>query len=188
MKEKSEKEVEKEYFIEYLEELLKSDNRGALSALRRGLSAPPGTVPYTYPYVIPYLPEDVPPDSKRAIPYFLVASLFALYFTGKGKEQISSKEVFNLGVAFRKAKGETSKEDSIDSRFTALLNSHYDDLPNHLRHAVSFLRSKEIPLNWNELLSHIKNWNHPDRWVQKKLARGFWGEISPDKNVKTESH
>ncbi|RLC41268.1 MAG: type I-E CRISPR-associated protein Cse2/CasB [Candidatus Coatesbacteria bacterium] len=197
-----EEEREEIWFINYLKSLVEDERkRGALAALRRGISGPPGTVPDTYPYVVPNLPTQISPDSRYAIPYFLVASLFALYFTGKGREQLKSEEEYNLGRAFRlaeeedkkqsdkpekKGKDDKDKGSSTERRFVALLNAHYDDLHNHLRHAISYLRSKDIPIDWQKLLKHIVNWNHPDRWVQKELAKGFWGYYEEKKGDESE--
>jgi len=192
-----EKESKEVSFICYLESLLEDENRAALAALRRGLSGPPGTVPDTFPYIVPFLPKDIEADSPRAMPYFIIASLFALYFSGKGKE-LSNVKGHNIGRAFlqakideAKAKGKTEKdiekETSIDSRFVALLNAHYDDLSYHLRYAISFLKSREIPLDWHKLFKHLCHWSHPNRWVQKELAKGFWGHYKlEEETVKTE--
>lgn len=187
-------ESKKVGFVRYLESLLERDERGALAALRRGVTGPPGAVPDTYPYVIPRLPKGVEADSPRSEPYFLIASLFALYFSGKGKGIVGAGN--NIGRAFRmtKLKDASEKgrspdeEDSTDRRFVALLNADYDDLPNHLRHAISYLKSAEIPLDWHKLFKHICNWNHPDRWVQKELAQGFWGYYQPEKQATVSSN
>lgn len=183
---------EKTDFVDYLASLLEVSNRGALADLRRGVTGPPGTVPATYPYVIPHLPKSIDPAGNQAIPYFLIASLFALYFSGKGKEVAGTEE--NIGRAFRSAKLKTStargtpsdEPDSTDQRFVALLNSDYDDLPNHLRYAISFLKSNEIPLDWHQLLKDLKNWGHPDRFVQKNWAKGFWGYSATKSNPDEE--
>jgi CRISPR system Cascade subunit CasB len=71
-----------------------------------------------------------------------------------------------------------SGADALERRFTALLAAHPDDLPDYLRQAVSFLKSKEVPVNWNQLLWDLQNWDRrddPKYSVQKKWARSFWG-------------
>jgi CRISPR system Cascade subunit CasB len=62
----------------------------------------------------------------------------------------------------------------LERRFTVLLSAHVDDLPFYLRQAISFLKSKEVAVNWNQLLSDLLNWDHPDHFVQKAWARSFW--------------
>ena len=75
--------------------------------------------------------------------------------------------------------------DSIDRRFRALLGCHEDDLPNHLRHAVSLAASKGAAVNWAQLLRDLlQPWNHPTRYVQRRWAEQYWApgadEQAPD--------
>jgi len=151
-------------FIGYLQSLAEGQNRSALASLRRGLGQPPGTVADMYRYVEPFLGQDA---RYKEAAYYLVAGLFALHpkSTDKG----------NMGTHLAKTRTE-SGEDALERRFTALLAAHPDDLPEYLRQAVSFLKSKdEEPVNWNELLRDLQNWGREDRSVQKKWARAFWG-------------
>jgi len=153
-------------FITRLENL--RDNRGALAALRRGLGQPPGTVADMYRYVVPWLPDDAPLWRERA--YYLVAALFAYHPDAGGAG--------NMGDHF--ACTRSHDDTAVERRFTALLAAHPDDLPYYLRQAVSFLKSKETPINWNQLLSDVMAWGHPDRYVQKSWARAFWGRPAKD--------
>jgi CRISPR system Cascade subunit CasB len=153
-------------FITYLEEL--RDDRAALAALRRGLGQPPGTVAGMYPYVVRWLPADAPPAREAA--YYLVAALYA-YHPAQGG-------VGNLGEAFRRTLDPQGDNTAVERRFTALLAAHPDDLDFYLRQAVSFLRSKEVPVNWHQLLADVLAWGHPDRYVQKQWARAFWGRAA----------
>jgi CRISPR system Cascade subunit CasB len=155
---------EKTYpFITYLEGL--RDDRGALAALRRGLGQPPGTVASMYPYVVRWLGDDVPPWREEA--YYLVAALFA-YHPAEGGTG-------NMGDHFARTRQPQGDDTAIERRFTALLAAHPDDLGFSLRQAVSFLKSKEIPIKWQQLLSDVLNWGHPERYVQQQWARAFWG-------------
>lgn len=154
-------------FIAYLQSLAEKQERGALAALRRGLGQPPGTVAETFRYVEPWLGEKRSPAREAA--FYLVASLFALHpkTTHQG----------NMGAHLAQTRSEGG-EDALERRFTALLAAHPDDLPFYLRQAVSFLKSKEVPVNWNELLWDLQNWDEkrddPRRSVQKKWASAFW--------------
>src|SRR5262249_54428628 len=67
----------------------------------------------------------------------------------------------NLGASFAWLGSQVDSK-SIEKRFVALLNCHEDDLAEHLRHAIGLLRSKEIPVDWIQLLKDLRNWNHPD--------------------------
>jgi len=150
-------------FIEYLEGL--RDDRGALAALRRGLGQPPGTVADMYRYVVPWLPDDAP--SWREAAHYLIAALFAYHPDAGGTG--------NMGRHFARTRDPQGDNTAIERRFTVLLAAHPDDLDTYLRQAVSFLRSKEVPVDWNQLLTDVQAWGRPDRRVQRRWARAFWG-------------
>ncbi len=154
-------------FIVYLQSLAEKQDRGALAALRRGLGQPPGTVAETFRYVEPWLGEKR--SATREAAFYLVASLFSLH--------PKSTNIGNMGAHLAQTRSEGG-EDALERRFTALLAAHPDDLPFYLRQAVSFLKSKEVPVNWDELLWDIQNWeakrDDPRHSVQKKWASAFW--------------
>lgn len=148
----------RERFIGHLERLQDQEDRRALAILRRGVNRQPGTAPEMFSLVIPW---GVPRYAEDCA--FLVAALFALHPQPKGQG--------TLGSAFARISGGS---DSIEQRFNALLNCHRDDLPYHLRQAVSLLRSKDVPVDWKRLLRDVLGWEHDDRYVQRDWARDFW--------------
>ena len=158
-------------FVAYLEGLAQREDRGALAALRRGLGQPPGTVAATYPYVVPWLPAEARPRQEEA--YYLLAALYALHPAPGGAG--------NLGRSFRQVQNREPRTEGesgsspVERRFTALLAAHGDDLADYLRQAVSYLKSKEVPIDWNQLFQDIQRWDHPARIVQKDWARAYWG-------------
>lgn len=152
-------------FIRRLQELATNQDRGALAALRRGLGRPPGAAAEMFRYVEPWLPERRSADQEAA--YYLIASLFALH-----PKSVSEG---NLGQHLASIRNEGG-DDALERRFSALLAAHPDDLPNYLRQAVSMLKSKETPINWDQLLRDVQAWDAPDRRVQKAWARAFWGK------------
>ncbi len=152
-------------FIAHLQSLAEGDDRAPLAHLRRGLGRPPGTTPEMFRYVVPWLPESPYPDQEAA--YYLTASLFAMHPV--------STEHGNMGDHMSAAR-DGKNEDALERRFTALLSAHPDDLPDYLRQAVSFLKSKEIAINWDQLFRDLQYWGHPeygDR-VRKSWATAFW--------------
>lgn len=140
--------------------------RAALARLRRGLDKAPGEAGEMFPYVVPFLPEQ---DHDRAI-YFLTASLFALHPPTDNRPGLS------IGTALRRVR--EARGDSIEKRFVALLNAHVDDLPCHMRQAVSLIRNADQPIDWDTLLHHLLHWRHPARWVQLRCAKDFWGHTA----------
>lgn len=152
-------------FISYLQSLKQPEKRGALAALRRGLGRSPGSTPEMFPYVIPFLQESPPPWKENA--YYLVASLFAFH-----PESSSSG---NMGDHMAQARRE-GHEEALERRFTALLSAHPEDVPNYLRQAVSFLKSKNVPIHWTQLLNDLQRWGHPEYGdqIRKRWASAFW--------------
>jgi CRISPR system Cascade subunit CasB len=156
-------EESKHPFVEYLEGL--REDRGALAALRRGLGQPPGTVADMYRYVVPWLPDEA--ASRQEAAYYLLATLFGSHPAEGGTG--------NMGHHFARTREPQGDNTAIERRFTALLAAHPDDLPTYLRQAISFLRSQEVPVNWQQLFSDLKRWHYDNRPVQRDWARAFWG-------------
>ncbi len=150
-------------FIAYLYSLAADEDRAALAHLRRGLGKPPGAAPEMFPYVVPWLPE----NPHREAAYYLVASLFALH--------PASAAQGNMGDHMAAAR-DGNNDQALERRFTALLSAHPDDLPNYLRQAVSYLKSKEVPVNWDQLFRDLQFWSHPEYGIQvrKRWATAFW--------------
>ncbi|MCC7536680.1 MAG: type I-E CRISPR-associated protein Cse2/CasB [Deltaproteobacteria bacterium] len=162
-------------FVEHLYELAEREDRGALAALRRSLQDPTGMSAAACPYVVPFLPRE--PDLYRERAYFLVAALFAL--DGRHATGVSLGDAYRrIHDAARSADG--TDNPSIRARFVALLDAHPEDAGEHVRHAASLARAKEVALDWEQLLRDLLSLRHPDRWVQRQWARDFWGRTSTD--------
>jgi CRISPR system Cascade subunit CasB len=133
-----------------------------------------------YRYVVPWLGKDTPPWQERA--YYLMAALFAIHPQAGGSG--------NLGTSFAQARSKLEDETAIERRFTALLAAHTDDLDFYLRQAISFLRSKEIPVNWHQLLFDLMQWGHPEYGdkVRKNWANSFWGATQNKKQMIDDSN
>lgn len=152
-------------FIGHLEKLVKEQDRGALAALRRGLGKPTGTAREMDRHVLPYLPPEsglpTSPKEKREDAYYLVGALFAYWY--QGKDTIGPNLPTNIGASLRAlVEKETAEggsrddaEKRVEKRLVALLNCHQDDLPDHLRHTIGLLKSKEISINWLQLLNDV---------------------------------
>lgn len=153
-----------------LTELVQRQDRGALAALRRGLGRPPGAALEMYRYVIPYLPAEASPRYVETA--FLIAALFAFWY--QGQDRVVGEAPPNLGASLA-ALVDESNQDSLDRRFTALLTSHSEDLAVHLRQAVGLLKSRNIPIDWQQLFQDVLLWEHPEAVVQRRWARSFWG-------------
>lgn len=157
-------------FIAYLRRLHEAKDRGALAALRRGLGKPAGTEYAMYPYVAPWLTSGA--HRSRDDAHFLIAALFAFHPEAGGRG--------NLGEAFRRAIASPSDRDAIERRFTALLAADPEEFDYHLRHAVAFLRAKDVAIEWSQLLRDVQDWRMPDGRVQRRWARSFWARTEEE--------
>ncbi|MBA3946027.1 MAG: type I-E CRISPR-associated protein Cse2/CasB [Herpetosiphonaceae bacterium] len=169
-------------FIHYLHSLVERDDRTTLAALRRGLGKEPGTASEMYPHVVPFLPGGK--GLRDEMPYYLVAALFGWH----QKDWSSDGQRPNLGGSLAQLRRQQANErgtepeqgDSTERRFVAVLSSTFDDLPYHLRQMIGLLRTKEVPVNWRQLLSDLKHWEDDDRYVQRDWARSFWKQRPPE--------
>jgi len=163
-----EKMTRDERFIDWLKSVRDSDNpgaRGTLAALRRGLGQRPGTAIEMYPYIVPFLTEKDSYWTEQCI--FTIAALFALHLQPDGKGSMGS-------VMSQVA--QKTESDSVEKRFVALLDSTREELPGRLRHAVSLAKSKEVAIDWSQLLKDMRSWNEYELWVQRRWARDYWGK------------
>jgi CRISPR system Cascade subunit CasB len=161
-------------FVGFLESLLKHDDRATLAALRRALGHNPTAAIEAYPYVIPRVAPDISPaerDREEQI-YLLAAGLFAFHQISWPRDD-SEKAYTNFGASMARL---ASVMDSagVERRMSALLACSFHDLPEHLRHAASLLKSKQIPVDWARLIADLRWWNTEDRRVQREWARAFW--------------
>ena len=164
-------------FIGHLEKLVKEQGKGALANLRRGLGKGPGTVRVMDPHVLPYTAGL---SLRQEEAYYIVGALFAMWY--QGKESVDLNKPLNLGSSMRilvkRAVDEGSTyeeaEERIGKYLSALLDSHPDELPEQLRHAVSLLKAKEIPVNWLQLLDDIQYWHREGQFREHNWARSFW--------------
>jgi CRISPR system Cascade subunit CasB len=113
------------------------------------------------PYVAPYLRREASRREEDAL--ILVGGLFSMHPTQGG---------VSLASALRRRADES---DSVALRFRALLDAEAEDLPTHLRHAISLVRAYEIPIDYDDLLRAILAWSRDDRRAQRTWARHFWG-------------
>lgn len=169
-------------FVRDLVELEINQDRGALAALRRGLGRLPGTAGEMHSFVIPRLPDTNDPNDPDVDAFYIVGALFGwhplLWQGARGRWKS------NLGASIARLDAEDPSP-STERRFIALLNAHPEDLQNHLERTVGLLKSKEIPVDYYQLLMDISHWDSETRSVQRRWAGSFWGdrrreEIDPD--------
>ncbi|MCS6883973.1 MAG: type I-E CRISPR-associated protein Cse2/CasB [Acidobacteriota bacterium] len=166
----------KKDFIDFLLELHKKEDRGSLAKLRRGVGKPPGESMEVYSVIGRFIAEAKSELEEYAL--YLVATLYGLYPS-------ESAEKYNFGASFAQLRLRQESE-STERRFVAILNSNFEDLPQHLRQAVNLLKSKEVHINWLQLLNDILDWQRDDYKVQRQWATSFWKEIETEETRQAE--
>ena len=171
-----------ERFILYLEQLRDRDDRAALAALRRGLGKPPGTALSMAPFVEPWV-RGLKKWERWC--HYLVAALFASHpGERRARNDVPEPENSrrNLGHAFAAVADAYTKDGvqpdnarkRLERRFTVLLNAHSEDLPRHLRYAISLAKSEHVVVDYLTLLRDLRFWDNESRWVQQRWAAAFW--------------
>lgn len=160
--------------IGHLTRLVAEDDRAALAALRRGLGRPPGEAPELYPHVAKYFPQETSSRNYENA-MFTVAALFGMFPNHRAGAGTPFK-------VLRQTLGERADtRDSTERRVLSVLNADTEALPTHLRHLFALIRSHgpERHLDFGLLLRHINQWDHPDRWVQRRWAQDWWAWSVP---------
>jgi len=152
-------------FVGALRHLRVKQDRGALAALRRGLS--PATVMDAWP-VVARLGGEIghPGDSV----FVDIAALFATH-----PEESSAR---NLGETCRTIAWDPAKGELIDSnerRFRRLLAADSPaDLAGQLRTWVRLASSKGVGMNYESLFADLWNWRWYADDIRVQWARSFW--------------
>ncbi|MCC5877793.1 MAG: type I-E CRISPR-associated protein Cse2/CasB [Candidatus Sumerlaeia bacterium] len=156
--------------------------RGVIADLRRGARTAPMVPPRVFKHVARFFPEEEKGSSGRhkVDAMLITACLFATHPSppeNRGE---------NLGGTLRRVRAKR-ESDSIEKRFLAMLTAGPDELPNHLRHAVSLAKASDVKIDWHQLQRDIENLIGPvDYWRRRTTehwARQFWQHESKGKNV-----
>jgi CRISPR system Cascade subunit CasB len=123
------------------------------------------------------LPRQMAGSREEEI-FFLIASLYGLNaYAHKG----------DFGSTYSLVR-RISGSESIDRRFTILLDSEFDvidgirpgggELAFRLRQAVKLAAGKSVGVDWPRLLADLTKWNEPWRAIRKQWARSYFGQNS----------
>ena len=164
-----------ERFVAGLTQLVEREDRAALAALRRALGTPPGSQAEAARVVYRLLPANLSQWRERDC--WLLAGLLALHPRALGTPPDGQYRP-NLADSLRRlARQEHVSPEGVERRLIALLNAEREDLDDHLRHAVAQLRAHDIAIDYVQLMRDLRSWSAEERWVQRRWARAFWGQI-----------
>ena len=165
-----------EEFVARLEGLAQPGaQRGDLARLRRCAGRPLDDCPEVYQLFYRLLPYLARGDERVEESYFLIATLFAL-------DPHSARDR-DLGASLRAvATARGAGAAGIDRRLTVLLDAPVGDLAFRLRQVVALCAAAEVAIDWRGLLSDLRRWEAPDRRVQRRWARSYFGRPAPVEN------
>lgn len=166
------------YTLEFMDELWQLDAAGR-ARLKRNAGQPYAEARNVYDVFFRILPHGI---LKYAYDdYFLVATLFTIGTRSPREHQPEQRltQPLNpnesLGSALRKERIDRNEQTgSLDRRFNALLDADREQLPFRLRQIVRLLASRQITINWSQLLEDLQKWEHQDRYIQRRWAEHYY--------------
>jgi len=185
-----------EQFVWRLQGLVVAEDRASLAHLRRAAGEWLGELPAKrrgpvlslfYGKLLP----DLAGRQEREEDFFLVATLFAIAQMGHDRSQPGSFRG-NLGRALRflkAAKDQLRTEagaSPMDRRVVALLDAPREALAFRLRQVVRILGTEHIGVDWALLLRDVMDWDRPNRQVQRRWARAYFGKRPATTNESRE--
>lgn len=155
-------------FLKRLQALAQPEqSKGPLAVLRRNAGKSLADAHGVYSVFYRLFPARPPQDEEL---YFLVATLFAL------GPRVEFKGDFGASMAHLRS---VHSPGAVDRRMTILLDTEMDgtmpgELGFRLRQAVKMLASKEIGVDWSQLLDDLLRWSDSRRLVQKRWASSYF--------------
>lgn len=159
-----------------------SDARATLAILRRGMQNRLSQI--TPVEMFPALSQEFfLADESHELPGMMIASLYA-----NVHKSVIQTDNASLGRSLREL-AKKRQSGSLELRVMAMLKADLEHLPGHLRQLLSLLETEEIGLDWNLLLLHVFNWEHPEGYVQKRIVRDYYSDpfYNPSNPLENES-
>lgn len=172
-------------FVAWLYGLVEDGDRARLAALRRGLLLEPAQLYELLRVVPPAFLEGV--SQAEVERRLTVGVLFAVHprsfppMSGRRRNMGASLRLFAERRGVRDAQGGMELPDPVKHRLNVLLSAHPEHLFDHLHQVVRLLKSAEIPVDWEQLLRDLRQWDRPDRRIQWDWSRSFYvGDRGPE--------
>uniref|UniRef100_B8HWI0 CRISPR-associated protein, Cse2 family n=1 Tax=Cyanothece sp. (strain PCC 7425 / ATCC 29141) TaxID=395961 RepID=B8HWI0_CYAP4 len=142
-------------------------DNGAKADFKRALSGEPEHLRKVYPFVLPYIGSTSEWEQEHI---WIPVACLSVYYPQPIRE---AKKQKNFGYSGRGLANATSSK-GVDRRFRALLDLALVDIKSPLTALVRQMRSKEVAIDYPKLLADLRQWEHPNQYVQDQWARAFW--------------
>jgi len=153
-------------FLQSVSDRIKNDN-GAKADFKRALSNEPEHIRKVYPFVLPYLGNASEWEQKQI---WIPVACLSVYYP-------STQKIGNFGHSCCGLATATNSEGA-DRRFRALLDLALTDIQSPLTALVRQMKGKGIAIDYPQLLADLRQWEHPNQYIQDHWARAFWGAPS----------
>jgi len=153
-------------FLQSVSDRVKNDN-GAKAAFKRALSGEPEHIRKVYSFVLPYVGNTSEWEQEQI---WIPVACLSVYYP-------STQKIGNFGHSCRGLATATNSEGA-DRRFRALLDLALTDIQSPLIALIRQMASKKIAINYPQLLADLRQWEHPNQYIQDRWARAFWGAPS----------
>ncbi len=168
-------------FIAFLQGLSGPSGRAQLARLRRAAADPLGNYEDIQVLGI-HLPDD---DGWKFDAYRLVATLYALHKQRYSEEAMpafpAEEKRRSFGASLQRLRQQLdSGKDSLDLRFSALLDTPAENLAVPLRGLVQRCASakRPVPVDYEQLLKDLIWWEGD--YTRRQWAREYWQYRDPD--------
>jgi CRISPR system Cascade subunit CasB len=162
-------------FLQSVSDRIKNDN-GAKADFKRALSSEPSHIRKVYPTVLPYLGNVSDWEQKQI---WIPVACLSVYYPQPLREVDKQR---NFGHSCQGLATATNSYGA-DRRFRALLDLALTDIQAPLTALVRQMKSKGIAIDYPKLLADLRQWEHPNQYIQDQWARAFWrGSVLPQED------
>lgn len=165
-------------FLQSVGERTTKDN-GAKADFKRALSGEPEHIRKIYRFVLPYV-GNVSKWEQEQI--WIPIACLSVYYPQTLREADKQR---NFGFSCRGLATATNSEGA-NRRFQALLDLALTDIQSPLAALVRQMKSEGIAIDYPKLLADLRQWEHPNQYIQDQWARAFWGSAPASESSKED--
>jgi CRISPR system Cascade subunit CasB len=159
-------------FLQAVEMRTSKDN-GAKAVFKRAMSGEPEHIRRVYQFVLPYIGNASEWEQSEI---WIPVACLAVYYPQTIRELEQQR---NFGHSCQGLAKATNSEGA-DRRFRALLDLSLTDIQSSLTALVRQMKSKGTAIDYPKLLADLRQWEHPNQYIQDQWARTFWSAPSSD--------
>jgi CRISPR type I-E-associated protein CasB/Cse2 len=144
-----------------------ANDNGAKADFKRAMSGEPEHIRKVYRFVLPYVGNASEWEQNNI---WIPVTCLSVYYQQPIREAEKQR---NFGHSCRGLATATNS-DGADRRFRALLDLALTDMQSPLTALVRQMKSKGIAIDHPKLLADLRQWEHPNQYIQDQWARAFW--------------